>query len=211
MDPLRADFDSPRYRRRAEKSIEERINEGEDPGQFMPTVGDRDMITAFKQSIARRMIYYGEAKHERNGGTRRSDWERPAPENVTPTHVVDVPIEVEVQIEEDGQKKTQKYAWDYKTCNIKKATSYTDIRRVFIIKDEGLLLDIRETLSWLSASEGTGRHEIVKAQLEEELSYDNVNNQVIMQVMYQNIQDGKQMLPHMKYNPRGHGKKKDKK
>jgi len=209
MDPFRVHSGGPD--RSSEKSIEERINEGADPGQFMPTAGDRDMITAFKQSQARRMIYYGEPKNARNDGTRRSDWERPAPENVIPAHVIDVPIEVEVEVEEDGVKRAKKYTWDYKTHDTKKFSNSTEFRRVFIIKDEGLLLDIRDTLSYLSASEGTGRHEIVKAQLEAELSYDNVNNQIIMQVMYQNIQDGKQMLPRTRYHPRGHGKKKDKK
>jgi hypothetical protein len=162
--------------------IEERVNEGDSQLEdFAPTrSGEKDAHLAITSgSPMRSWVYLGKEKTHGGKSTRRDSGIPAYLIDVAgvPNYVIVCPIRI-------GDKN-----WEYQT-----ATDPTSIRRVFIERDQAIELDVNETLKWLSARTGPRRDKIEPLILEE-ANFDNINNQVIMQLMYQRIQEGKPMLP----------------
>ena len=91
-------------------------------------------------------------------------------------------------IEIDGRK------WEYHTDD----KTPESRRRVFIERNQLIELDVETSLMWLSAGSGSDRYESVKSQLEKEASLDNINNQLLLQLMYERVENGESLLPYTK-------------
>lgn len=156
-------------------SIEERVNSGQcELSNFMPANTDDDMVIGTNKSAMRTWIWYDRELRRTHQSTSRQSQYFPSIE--LPDYVISQIIRIRDR------------TWSYKT-----GTSPTDIRRVFIERDQAIELDIEKTLSYLSASEGTPRYETVNGQLQEEAG--DIDNQVIMQLMYERVRNGESLLP----------------
>ena len=180
-------------RKMGDRSIEEACNDG-DRDLMADYVGDTkgDMVTHFKQSHAHMSLYFNrnppansafalDKPHNPMRFAEITQVEKP----VAPMH--DMPDECVTGLIP---------GWQYHP----EFTGESDKRRVFRRADQGLELDIDETLRYMSAN-SPGKAEIVRPLLEWENSYDNAPNQVLLQRMYVNIEadrpmfDGIGMLP----------------
>ncbi|MBM3233668.1 hypothetical protein FJZ19_01090 [Candidatus Pacearchaeota archaeon] len=157
--------------------IEERINEGQcDISHFFPDNPERDCHLAIMGSPMRGAVYFNlkQPRRATHQSTRR-DFEY-APSVETPDYVVNARICLGDRV------------WNYHTPT----QNASEIRRVFILRNQALELDIEESLIWMSCPQGTSRHDEARVQLEQETS--DVNNQVILQLMYDRVQKGLPML-----------------
>lgn len=82
----------------------------------------------------------------------------------------------------------------------------SDKRRVFRRADQGLELDIKETLRYMSAT-SPEKSERVQPLLEWENSFDNLPNQILLQKMYANIEASLPMFEgigiiHSRFRPK---------
>ncbi|MAG61612.1 hypothetical protein CMI43_02260 [Candidatus Pacearchaeota archaeon] len=168
--------------RPGDMSIEERVNAGiSDLTDFMPddTRPGADAYTNIVGSPLRQSLINNKRLRDGYSSMRRDDQYVVGPG--LPEHVISGLIEV------DGKM------WDYKTeTNPGNLVSY---RRVFTMKDQFIELDVDESLRWMSAHEGSERYTELRKQLEEETSMENVNNQVILQLMYDRVERGESLLP----------------
>ena len=166
-------------------SIEERVNEGQcELSHFWPDEGNRarDAHLAMTTGSAMRMwVYFGHNARAVHQSTSRAG--RYAPYAEMPDYVICSPIELTAP---DGSVMR----WNYRT----ERGSTSDIRRVFIEKDQMVDLDIEQTCIWLSAVSGTPRYEDTKRILMEEAG--DVNNQVMLQLMSDRIRSGNTLLPN---------------
>ncbi len=71
------------------------------------------------------------------------------------------------------------------------------IRRVFKETNQGIELDVKETISWLGAHLADSALE--RKAVETEGSFDNINNQKVMQEMYERVKAGKSMLQNSQF------------
>ncbi len=156
-------------------AIEERVNSGQcELSHFMPANTISDMVTGINKSGMKRWIWKDERLRNQHASTRRDlSYAQPV---ILPDYVISNPIKIGDRI------------WNYKTDS-----ELVSLRRIFIEKDQAIQLDIPTTLSYLSATEGTGRYEQTISQLQEEVA--DLNNQVIMQLMHNRVLDGQPMLP----------------
>ncbi|MBW2973983.1 hypothetical protein KY346_06365 [Candidatus Woesearchaeota archaeon] len=151
-----------------DENIEDRINDGEDITKFWPNQEDGgDAHTALLQSQLRRNIYFGEENHTgfklaEISGPKQSkhryaliDTSR-QPDNVL-SHIP---------------------GWEYDS-------EIGPGKRAFKYGEQGLQLDVEETLRYLSATE----REDVQAALEREI--ENIDNEVILQRMFLNLEAGR--------------------
>lgn len=176
----------------------------------MPGGDDRDMVTAYRQSPLRGKNV------DPHASTRRDRW-KGCPVNTLPDHVIDQPIFVRFAVPtedvgEDGNPVIETIIahWQYVakpeqaagSIQERAADSTTHLRRVFVYDGQALQLALDDTLSYLSASPGTGRHEAVRAQLVSEAN--NTENQVVMQVLEERVRKGEPFLPELRrgYKPR---------
>ena len=161
--------------RQGDIAIEERVNSGQcELSHFMPAHSEEDMVTSKNKSAYKRWIWSDETMRRSHQSTRR---------DVSYLEVPSLPDYVISQMIRIGDK-----TWTYQTEN-----ALTARRRIFTEKNQTVQLDMEETLSYLSASPGAPRHEEVKKQLQTEMA--DVNNQVIMQLMYGRIRAGETLLP----------------
>lgn len=147
------------------------------------------MDKAFRQSAVRRLIYYGEEPGKPAHSALGIPQSPPSP--ALPPYVVTQTIQIEGP---DGGT----YTWNYhtnRTAGGVLLVEPTALRRVFSFRDQVLSLDIDETLYWLSASRGSPRFDATFEQLGREIEMDNNNNHLILQLMEQNIREGRPMLP----------------
>lgn len=166
--------------RPGDKPIEQRVNEGASQlSDFSPDEGNRarDAHSAIMNSPIRQAVYFGLVSRPQHASTRRDPEYRQGVK--LPGYVVVGIIQIE------GRK------WDYKTPTNHPALT----RRVFIERDQSLELDLRETLIWLNASEGSKDYTKTRENLIAESNPENVNNQAILQMMYERTQSGLPMLP----------------
>ena len=170
-------------RRMGDRSIEEACNEG-DRDLLQDYVGDErgDMVTHFNKSHMHMSMYFNRNPPADSAFARDKPFNPMRFAEVTgvekPLTHIPADFHDECIIERiDG--------WQYHP----EFQSETDIRRVFRLADQGLELDIDETLHYMCA---TAKAERVKPLLEWENSFDNHPNQVILQRMYDNIE---QKLP----------------
>lgn len=156
-------------------SIEERVNSGEcELSHFMPAHSEEDMVTNMHKSAMKMWIWHDGRVRKQHQSTRR---------DLIYAGSVDLPDYVISQIIRIGDRR-----WNYQTEAMGSA-----LRRVFIEKDQTIKLDMGTTLSYLNASEGTPRYEETFGLLTGEAS--DINNQVIMQLMYERVQAGQSLLP----------------
>ncbi len=159
--------------------IDEIVNAGESElSDFYPTQrAETSMDTAMRQSAMRRSIYFGEKMRPDHASTRRdTHYALAVP---LPDYVISEAIEIEG------------YRWQYSTPDDTPECR----RRVFIERNQLIELDVDTSLVWLSAALGSQRNEETKRQLEQEAVMDNVNNQVILQLMYGRVENGEPLLP----------------
>ncbi len=160
--------------RPGDKDITERINEGEvDLSKFFPENSDSDMVTAINKSAMRQSIYFDRRlRPSHTDSSREGDVPRYLMQAASvPNYVINIPISV------DGRK------WEYKTPV--SSQNLVNLRRVFIERNQAIELSVGVTLEWLSAGQGSAKHETMKSLLEEEVAIPG--NEVIMQLMYQRI------------------------
>lgn len=139
-----------------------------------------DLVTMLKQSPLRQSVYYDRRKGPAHAAMRRdSVYVQPVE---LPDHVISNVIEIE------GRR------WEYKIS----LDSPSRFRRVFIERNQLIELDIERSLSWLSASLGSPKHEEIKSQLEQEADINNTNNQIILQLMYNRAEQGLPILENSK-------------
>lgn len=170
--------------------IDERVNEGSvDLTAFFPggSTGTIDAYTAITSRSPYRVgVREGVNTRAQHQSTRRDVIYGPTLS--LPDHVISFPIEV------DGKK------WAYETPT---GGNGVGLRRVFTIRNQLIELDIDQSLTWLSAGlPGDARYQELRGRLEAESSIDNVNNQLIMQLMYDRIERGEAMLPNRSKKPR---------
>lgn len=168
--------------RQGDIPIEERVNAGQSElSDFYPTDnGEVPMDTALRKSAMRQWIYF-DSKMRPSHASRRREHEY-APTINLPDYVVSNIIEI------DGRK------WEYHTDD----KTPESRRRVFIERNQLIELDVETSLMWLSAGSGSDRYESVKSQLEKEASLDNINNQLLLQLMYERVENGESLLPYTK-------------
>jgi len=157
---------------------DERVNQGmNDLSDFFPggPTQQDTYVAITSRSPMRRMIRYGENPRPQHSSTRREG------QFVKPVELPEYVVSSRIYVE--GRE------WAYKT----QTQSVSGIRRVFTLRNQAIELDVEETLRWLSAGERSPAYEITKAQLTEEVN--DINNQVILQLMYDNVLKKLPMLP----------------
>ncbi len=158
--------------------LDERINSGmNELSDFHPeepsTIDAHRFMTT--NSPMRQMVRHGTGSRKQHQSTRREG------QYVQPVELPDYVVSSRIYVE--GRE------WAYKT----QTQSVSGIRRVFTLRNQAIELDVEETLRWLSAGERSPAYEITKAQLTEEVN--DINNQVILQLMYDNVLKKLPMLP----------------
>ena len=139
-----------------------------------------DLVTIINQSPLRQSIYWDRRKAGGHAAMRRESV------YIQPVEIPDYVVCNIIELE--GHR------WEYKTLT----ESSISLRRVFIERNQSIELDIEESLSWLSASFGSPRHEETKSQLEQEADINNINNQIILQLMYSRVKKGLTILENSK-------------
>ena len=88
------------------------------------------------------------------------------------------------------------HRWDYQVPEDARGRSLPQLfYRVFVEKDQGLELDIEQSLDAMGQAEGAPTTPQYRDRLQSEASVDNIPNQVVLQVMYERLQSGLPMLP----------------
>mgnify|MGYP001202017731 CR=1 FL=1 len=149
--------------------LDELVNEGRvDLLQYTPNDSDgADMVTAMN---------------------RRKRVQRDNPRAST-NHLNQTPVDLPDYVVRNPIK-LEGYEWAYSTSTM----PIENLRRVFIERNQLIELDIDSTLQWLSASKGSPKYDEVRGQLEQEAKMDNVNNQIILQLMYNRTEQGLPLL-----------------
>lgn len=142
-------------------------------------------------SPMRQAVYFGQCDLPTHQSTEREsqkhfDWGRRYG-----TNVVTSPIAFEL----DGFV----YRWDYSHPPGPGKGPVQEFYRVFIVRDQGLDLDIESSLDAMGLSEGHAVTPSVRALLSTEVA--KVDNLVILQIMYDRLQSGQSMLPDKTYTP----------
>lgn len=174
--------------RPGDKPIDERVNEGTaDLLNFTPDESDAsvDAHSAIQRSPMRREIYFGEQTRKPHQSTRRESQQLGKLFSPLPNDVVSHPIVFELE--------GQEYRWTYRVPS-EISSPYTRFR-VFIVRNQRLELDIEKTIEAMHCSPHHNRTIAVRKHLEEEVAYENANNYVILQIMYDRILAGHDMIP----------------
>ena|GEM_PF-4855478 len=151
-----------------DENIEDRINDGEEITKFWPNQEDGgDAHTAILQSKLRRNIYLGEENHT---GFKMAEITGPE-QNKHRWALIDT-------TETPDNVLSHIPGWEYDP-------EIGPGNRAFMYSEQGLQLDVKETMRYLSATE----REDVQAALEREA--ENIDNEVIVQRMFANLERGR--------------------